>query len=104
MKAQHGENWYEPHMKAIRNMTQKISLYDISMLDACKFAEKIRMAYPDSHVNINTASGVGDFICNVTWNTQMAEYPESDTYTENGAILANAARLRKAYNETRSFL
>jgi len=104
MKAQHGANWYEPHMKAIRNMSQKISLLNISMLDACKFAEEIRMAYPNSHVNIQAPYPGGDCICKVTWNTQMANYPHYDTYTENGAILAKAALRRKAYNETGSFL
>jgi hypothetical protein len=104
MKAQYGENWYEPHMKAIRSTSQKVSLYNISMLDACAFAEKLRIAYPASFVNITTGKPGGDFICNVTWKNQMANYPEYDTYTENGAILAKSALRAKAYNESQSIL
>ena len=95
-KAIHGDLWYEPHMKAMRAARTVITLENVTMRQACEMAESIRIAKPDSYVNIESPKPGGDFICNVTWNAQCTEFLEYETYTEEGAeIIAEIKRQRE---------
>lgn len=99
VRTTYGDDLYSHWRKAIIDANTKISLKNISMLDACKFAERIRIAKPDSHVNISSPKPGGDFICNVTWNCQMEQYPEYEVYTEEGASILAALQQVKQTNE-----
>lgn len=101
MKASHGDDWYGEWRKAVSAANSKISLKNISMLDACKFAERLRIAKPDSHVNVESPLPGGDFICNVTWNAQCTEFLEYETYTDEGAAIIAAI---KNVNETEEMM
>ena len=97
MKASHGDDWYGEWRKAVSAASSKISLKNISMLDACKFAERLRIAKPDSYINVESPKPGGDFICNVTWNAQCTEFLEYETYTKEGAeIIAGIKRQRES--------
>ena len=100
-KSVHGDEWFrfKHWIEAVRAVNTKISLKNISMLDACKFAERIRIAKPDSHVNISSPKPGGDFICNVTWNCQMERYPEYEVYTEEGAAILAALQQAEQTDE-----
>lgn len=58
---------------------------NISLLEAQKIAEPIRIANPSQHVSIYAGKS---FIGNTTWNDQMKMFWEYPTFTEEGAKLA----------------
>lgn len=62
---------------------------NITLNDAQKIAEPIRIQHPDQHVNIIADEG-RSWIGNVTWNDQMQMFFEYQTYTEEGKKLAEA--------------
>jgi hypothetical protein len=98
-KAVYGDDWFDHWRKAVRAADTEISLKNTSMLDACKFAERIRIAKPDAHVNISSPKPGGDFICNVTWNCQMEEFPVYEVYTEEGASILAALKQAEQTDE-----
>jgi len=98
MKATYGEDWYEAYRDAIRAADTRITLKDISFHGASAFAEEIRIAKPRTHVNIQTTEPGGDFIANVTWNDQCAEFLEYETYTEEGARIIMEMKRQREVN------
>ncbi len=95
-KAMPGDLWYEPHMKAIRAAKTVIVLENVTMRQACEMAESLRIAKPNSCINVESPKPGGDFICNVTWNNQCTQFLEYETYTEEGAeIIAEIKRQRE---------
>ena len=90
MKRKFGDDgYYEPMMKALRGAGTSITLENATMLEACKFAEGLRISHPAQNVNVSADKEGGDFICNVSWNDQMRHYPEYPIYTEEGTMIQN---------------
>lgn len=89
MKRKYGEDgYYDPMMKAIRGAGTSVTLENTTMLEACKFAEGLRISHPHQNVNVSVDKEGGDFICNVSWNDQVRYYPEYPIYTEEGKAKA----------------
>ena len=56
------------------------------------WAEPIRIAFPDAHINIVGSVGeLPDFSMHTTWNDQMKEFPLNEVYTANGKELQKKA-------------
>jgi len=82
------DNTYEfPEIwrELVKRRTVSLVLENVSFDEAEAFAEPIRIAHPDQHVNIYDE--VGNFIANTTWNDQMQMFWEYPVYTEYGIFL-----------------
>ena len=77
------ENYYDVWRETTNGMGERFKLTNVTMGYALKVAEGIRIANPDNCVNVKTGPN-GDFVCHVTWNCQVANYPEYDIYTDEG--------------------
>jgi len=71
----------------IKRRTVSLVLENVSFDEASAFAEPLRIAHPDQHVN--NYDEVGSFIGNTTWNDQMKMFWEYEVYTEYGNYLRN---------------
>ena len=60
---------------------RKIELENVSLLEAEKFAEPIRIVNPDECISIISGDG---YIGNVSWNDQVRIFFEYPTYTKIG--------------------
>lgn len=82
----HEEVWKE----LIRRRTEKHILKNVTFDEAQAFAEPLRIAHPDQHVNIYDDRG--NFIGNTTWNDQIKMFWDYPVFTPEGEILVNKRR------------
>ena len=80
---EHGDVWRE----LVKRRSVTLELEDVSFHEAQAFAEPLRIAHPDQHVNIY--DGKDSFIGNTTWNDQMKMFWEYEVFTEYGNHLRN---------------
>jgi hypothetical protein len=78
---EHNEVWSE----LVKRRRVDLVLENVSFEEAQAFAEPIRIAHPDQHVNIY--DGNGNWIGNTTWNDQMQMFWEYPVFTEYGNFL-----------------
>lgn len=72
-----------------KNACIKFTFTDMSLHEAQAILEHNRIANPDQNVSLSAGKS---YIGNVTWNDQMKMFWEYETYTEQGAKLAEARK------------
>lgn len=88
----------DEYAEIYKQYLKKFEFINCTYFQAETFAEKLRIQYPDRHVNLysdfDENKNPKSYIGNTTWNVQMKMFPEYPVYTPEGLKQKKEALLK----------